>query len=512
MHGENTSPSSANGLVRAHRALNWLSHAAAIGLAAVFASGAARAQDAIVQPGYAVVTGFSGVAATQAPAGGDPFDYVGVDLGGASARVVDLTALGPQGESAAPKTFTVTASQVGQVFGVALDDAPEPNIYLAATSAYGLSIAVPAGNGQMKRVSRGESGAQFVPGQFGPPELGGGPGTVWRIDGTTGEATPFTTVGSSGYGAASLGGVAYDARTRQVFVAERATGIVYRYSLDGVQRGTYDHGVEGRPGAGLPAIPAPPSVPIDITSPAFDTASPATWGFASPARRVFALAVHDNRLFYSVAQGPQIWSVRINASGSVSGDPRVEVEVPSLQDGVEITSIAFDSQGRMYLAERGATTGDYYLYNLANGGQSRVLRFLPKTPGDPTPGRWQADAEQYSVGMAPNYANGNGGVALGYGYAPGQGGLVNTMPVPQPCGRPATVCSIRATRPPRRARSRSSMASRATRSTSSSRRTCRPQRVGSSTMTTRQATRISAATWARSRRRPAPARRHSRPQ
>ena len=36
------------------------------------------------------------------------------------------------------KAFTVTADQIGQVFSIALDDATPPNIYAAATSAYGL--------------------------------------------------------------------------------------------------------------------------------------------------------------------------------------------------------------------------------------------------------------------------------------------------------------------------------------------------------------------------------------
>ena len=403
----------------------WLARAAAIALAGGVFVTAAAAQDAIVKPGFAVVTGFAGVAADQAPAGADPFDYLGIDAGGASARVVDLTALGGQGESAAPKTFTVTPSQVGQVFGVTLDDAAQPNIYLAATSVYGLSIFVPDSDGRLKRVRRGEADAQFVPGQFGPAEMGGGPGSIWRVDGVTSEVSLFTTVGTSATGAASLGGLAYDPATQQILAAERSTGIVYRYSLDGAQQGTFDHGVEGRPDAGLPAIPLPPSAPVDITSPAFDTTSPTTWGFAAPARRIFALAVHNSRLFYSVAQGPQIWSVRINPTGSVAGDARVEVEVPSLQDGVEIASIAFDDQGRMYLAERGATSGDYFMYQLANGGQSRVLRYLPKPPGNPAPGRWLPDAEQYSVGMAPNYNNADGGVALGYGYVPGDGGIIN---------------------------------------------------------------------------------------
>ena len=401
----------------------WLARAAALALAGGFFVAAAVAQEGLVQPGDAVVTGFAGVAAAQAPEGADPFDYVGIDLGGASARVVDLTALGPQGgESAVPKPFTVTPSQVGQVFGVALDDADPPNIYLAATTAYGLSIGVPDSGGQMKRVQHGEAGAQFVPGQFAPPEAGGSPGSIWRVDGTTGEVSLFATVATAATGAASLGGLAYDPATQQIFAADRSTGIVYRYGLDGTEQGSYDHGVEGRPDAGLPPIPQPAMTPVDITSPSFDTTNPASWGFAPPARRVFALAVHDHRLFYSLAQGPQVWSVTINAGGSVSGGARMEVEVPSLQDGVEITSIAFDGQGRMYLAERGATTGDYSMYALANGGQSRVLRYLPNGPG-----QWQPAAEQYSVGMAPNYNNANGGVALGYGYAQqGESAVIDT--------------------------------------------------------------------------------------
>ena len=228
MHGDQASLSPANIPSTFRRGLTRLARAAGIGLAALLATGGARAQDGIVQPGYAVVTGFSGVAATQAPPGADPFDYVGIDLGGASARVVDLTSLGPQGESNAPKIYTLTPGQVGQVFGVAIDDASPPNIYLAATSVYGLSISVPDSNGQMKRVRRGQAGAQFVPGQFGPPELGGNPGSIWRVDGTTGEVSPFATVGTAGYGAASLGGLAYDPATRQIFAVERSTGIVYR--------------------------------------------------------------------------------------------------------------------------------------------------------------------------------------------------------------------------------------------------------------------------------------------
>ncbi len=395
---------------------------AAVALAVAHAVPAAAQNPAIVEPGNVVVTGFSGTVAYPAPAGADPFDYVTINGDGPSAQVVDVRYLGAQGQlSDALKTFAVPAAAIGQVFGVALDDAPNPNIYLAATAAYGLSIFRPDGSNRIRRVRQGTPGAQFVPGQFGSPQDGGGPGSIWRIDGVTGEVALFANVDTAG--PASLGGLAFDPISQQLFVADRTTGIVYRYSLDGRQQGSYDHGVEGRGPYGLSPLPYVPQPPVNIATPYFNTESRSTWGFAAPARRVFALAVRDNRLYYSVAQGPQIWSVGISRSGAVAAGPRLEVEVPALQDGIEITAITFDGVGRMYLAERGATAGDYEMNALATGGQSRVLRFVPKQAGDPSPGNWRLAPEQYAIGLAPNYNNADGGVALGYGY--GQNGVVD---------------------------------------------------------------------------------------
>jgi hypothetical protein len=210
--------------------------------------------------------------------------------------------------------------------------------------------------------------------------------------------------------------LAFDPVSQQIFVTDRATGLIHRLGLDGTDRGSYDHGAQGLPNAGLPPVPPDPAVPIDITSPAFDTGNPSTWGFASPQRRVFAVAAHSSRLFYSVAQPQQVWSVGIAPDGSFIADTRLEVDVPPLLDGSEISSIAFDAHGLLYIAERGPTTGDYTLVDLATGGQSRVLRFHPKQPGDPAPGFWSASPDQYAIGLPPQYNNANGGVALGYGY------------------------------------------------------------------------------------------------
>src|SRR3981081_2156128 len=80
----------------------------------------------------------------------------------------------------APKPFTVVAGQVGQVFAVALDGATPPNIYLGATSSYGLPIVVPGPGGATLRAKQGGPNASFMPGLFGPAAAGGGPRSVWR--------------------------------------------------------------------------------------------------------------------------------------------------------------------------------------------------------------------------------------------------------------------------------------------------------------------------------------------
>jgi hypothetical protein len=396
----------------------------AIAIAALSFAASAHAQDGIVQPGYAVVTGYSGYVEGQPPEGAEPTDYRTINLQGISAEVADLTSLGAQGTlSTVPKPFSVNASQVGQVFGVALDSAKQPDIYVAATSAYGLSIFVPDEAGNPKRVRVGEPGAQFVPGQWGPPELGGGPGSIYRIDGITGEVTLLTTIDAGVGSVSAIGALTFDPASQQLFASERGTGIVYRIALDGTINGTFDHGTEGRAAAGMAQVAMVPATPANIEDASFDTENPSTWGTTAPARRVWGLGVLNNRLYYAVAQGPQIWSAAINPStGTVSGG-RFEVDVPALADGIEIASIAFDGAGRMYVAERASTTGDFTLMQLATEGQSRVMRFVPKPAGDPSPGRWRATPDTYSIGLPPNYANANGGVALNYGYD--QNGRIN---------------------------------------------------------------------------------------
>ena len=255
-----------------------------------------------------------------------------------------------------------------------------------------------------------------MPGLFGPPALGGTPGSIWKVDATTGGVSLFATVTfndipNTGPG---LGGLAFDSASGDLFVADRDTGKIHRFDAKGAQRSVYDHGAQGRKAAGLPPAPYNPAKRLDITNPAFDSANPATWSYAPPERRVFGLAVRAGRLYYAVAAGLQIWSVSIAPDGSFGADARIEITVPPGTGATEISKITFDDQDRMLLAERPAPTGDFSFVALAQEGVGRVLRYARVQPGD----AWQPAPDEYAIGLPLQNRNGNGGVAVGYDYDP----------------------------------------------------------------------------------------------
>jgi hypothetical protein len=412
----------------------WTAAGLSLCLAAALLFGAARTgavfaqpvpQQSIIGVGNAVVTGFSGVVPppTPLPPGVQPADKLHIDLAGPSARVVDLQNMGgpPAAQLVpAPKPFTATAGQIGQVYAVALDNASPPNVYVAATSLYGLPIVVPDkdGDGRPDRVKQGAPGASFMPGLWGPAAQGGGPGSIWKIDGVTGAITLFANVMLDGVpnSGPALGGLAFDPATSQLFVADRDTGMIHRFTMDGVDRGRYDHGVTGRPAAGLPPVPFNPANRLDVTNPAFNSENPATWQFTAPERLIFGLGVRGGRLFYAVASGLQIWSVSILPDGAFGGDARIEVQVPPALAPTEIAKIIFDDQGRMILGERGVPVGLYDFSVLAQESVSRVLRYAHVAPAPGAPPMWQPVPDEYAIGFPAQYRNANGGVAIGYRY------------------------------------------------------------------------------------------------
>jgi hypothetical protein len=411
-------------------------------LAATF--GVASAQDArgILAPGNAAVTGFSGTKAPQPAPNTDPADLTEIDLTGPSVRIIDLQTMGapPQAQLVqAPKPFTATAAQLGQVFAVAIDDAVAPNIYVAATSAYGLPIIAPGPNGGLVRTRQGAPGAAFMPGLFGPADAGGGPGSIWRIDGTSGQVSLFAnlTLDGAPNAGAALGGLAFDAASHLLFVADRSTGMIHAFDLNGQERGRYDHGTQGRAAAGLPPVQYDPARRPDITSPSFKTDDPSTWGYAADERRIFGLGVREGRLYYAVA-GEQVWSVSITG-GAFGNDARIDVQVPPWDGESEISKITFDDKGVMLLAERGPPTGAYDFAALAKEAVGRVLRYQQapaQAMQQPAPSAgdqqaqpvsqqpqdvsslWQPVPDEYAIGFPADLRNDNGGVAIGYSYTP----------------------------------------------------------------------------------------------
>ena len=263
--------------------------------------------------GDAVVTGFSGTIAPDTtrppPANKSAVDLTFINPDGPSARIVGVGRPGYVWDGRlfqAPKPFDVFAKDVGQVFGVALDDQPVPNIYLAATSAFGLNLVGRGADGQPARRKIGGPGTGWMKGQFGL-DLQGDPGTIYKVDGTTGAVTLFAKVMLDGVPnpGPALGNLAYDAAHKQLFVSDLYTGMIHRFAIaDGSEPGaSYDHGVTGRGAANLPPMPFNPANRPNIANSRFNSENPDSWGFAPPERRVWGLAVQGGRLYYSARNG-----------------------------------------------------------------------------------------------------------------------------------------------------------------------------------------------------------------
>lgn len=135
----------------------------------------------ILSPGDAVITGFAGITPPVLPLapGVDPLDATFINLDGPSMQIQHLQPNGPPAGQliSSPTTFTAHARDVGQVFAIALDDAPAPNIYLGATSVFGINIVLPQLGSGPQRVKTGQPGAQFMGGQWGTANAGA-PGSI----------------------------------------------------------------------------------------------------------------------------------------------------------------------------------------------------------------------------------------------------------------------------------------------------------------------------------------------
>ncbi len=403
---------------------------AALMLIPLLVAGRASAQSAPIGPGDTAVSGFSGtvLSADSLAPGVDPIDKTVIDVNGAALRVFDMTTVGgpPAGQTVAPPVkFEVPAKDIGQVFGLAFDDGKSnatgiPNLYAAATSAYGLQIVGPKPDSEGKpvRLKSGAPDARFMDGQFGGLP-GGSPGAIWKIDGSTGAVTLFADTAFSGVANSGpgLGGLAFDPQSRNIYASDLDTGLIHRFATDynGANLGQFDHGLNGRPSRVLAPV-ADDGKRVDLTSESFKPDDTSTWGLTQPERRVHGLAVHGGRLYYAVADGPEIWSVGLTADGSFASDVRSELLVKA-QKPLPVTGIAFDSSGRMLLAQRAAQKSAYDYSRFTDGGGAQVLRYALEQPDNPaTPGLWTPEPQSYAVGYLEGNDMAEGGISLQYAY------------------------------------------------------------------------------------------------
>ena len=358
----------------------------------------------------------------------DPVTKTVIDPDGISLRIFDITSLGgPMTGQVMPQPPVVqfTAKDIGHVFGLAFDtraaDAtPAPGLYAAATSAFGLNIVGPDkdGDGKPDRLKNGAPGATFMEGQFGGlPDAS--PGSIWKIDRTTGAVSLFANLKSGGLANSGpgIGGLAFDPTSLTLYASDLDTGLIHRLSIvqNGVDLGQFDHGVTGRPVRNKPAF-KDDGERIDITSPAFTPANPATWKLTPIERRISGLAVRDGRLYYAVAEGPEIWSVGLETDGGFKSDVRFETGVKS-EKPFPVMGIAFDRDGRLILSQRGDNQNDFDYSAFVTPGPSQVLRYAAEIPDDPkTPALWTTEPDEYATGEAKDNRGSAGGTSIYYSF------------------------------------------------------------------------------------------------
>ncbi len=256
-----------------------------------------------------------------------------------------------------------TRANLGDIFGLCIDNSG--NIFVTATAAY----------------------YDWCPGTFGP----GGPGAVYKINGTTGAISLFATLPQSS-AAPSLGNIAHDKVNDQFFVTNFEDGKIYRISNAGVVSTFLDpFGPDGG---------SPGAAPVGER----------LWGIAVYNGRVYFARWNEDRVNYSAAVANEIWSVPVTG-----GAPTLEVSTTALgcpaNSSAPISDIAFSSGGRMLVAERGnesVTTGNNHF--------ARFLEYLPPTWAPSPP--YSTYSLKYNpsvfVFCPPTYANSSGGCDYGY--------------------------------------------------------------------------------------------------
>ncbi len=258
----------------------------------------------------------------------------------------------------APPGQRWTAANLGQIFGVTLDDATPPNIYVSASTVYG-------GPGLYSNcTSPLPTGGLSI---FGP----GGSGGVYKINGGTGAISVLVRLPNGVWaGGASpanfsqtgpaLGDLAFDRLTQTIFVSNFNDGLIYALNpTTGAIKSAFKH----QNGGGIVG----PGTPTNAGT---NTFAAKTGG--NGEGRPWGLGVLNGRLYYGLwkesvqtptAQSNEVWSVAITTSATVfsAGSALLEFSLtPYLAPcntnptSSPVAGIAFSNQGniRMMLSER----------------------------------------------------------------------------------------------------------------------------------------------------------------
>lgn len=243
-----------------------------------------------------------------------------------------------------------TVDNLGQVFGVTLDDATPPNIFVTATTTY--PATTPVG------------------------------GDVYRLDGTTGAITQIASLPNSGQG---LGNIAYDIAHQQLFVTNHEDGKLYRLDMAGAVLDVFD-----------PFLP-------DDGVPGFAPLGERLWGVAVWGGRVYFAVWAEDGGRPSATDDNTVWSVALDAGGAfVPSDVTLEITSPPITPPYSnpAADLSFDGEGRMLLAER-SMSGD----TGASAHQSRMVEYVGGHLA------WARTAAVFNIGINSPGVNSAGGAA-----------------------------------------------------------------------------------------------------
>jgi hypothetical protein len=375
-------------------------------------------------------------------------DEIFIDIQSASLSIKNLTTTNDHIWDASVLQNTdklnIKAKDIGQVFGIALDDRKNPNIYVTATSFYGLNIVLPDIPNEIKiknnsknskekykifitndkdlrpeRQLLGIKNAKWMNGQFGK---NGTPGTIWKINTKTKKVSKLIDIKLKGKinSGPALGNITFDSKHKQLFVSDLDTGMIHRISTKGQDLEHFDHGIKARKLYNLRLIPHNPLNITDINSRDFDTTNTNTWGYASIGRRVYGLSYIQNRLFYSVYNGKdipaEIWSVGIDKKGKFTNNIRLEVKLNKLEKNLPITDMIVTNEGEMILSQRPMNQGSYSMSNFITNDKAQTIIYHLKVQNKGYLQRWYQEPQEYFVGFDNLYRKGLGGISLGYNY------------------------------------------------------------------------------------------------